>query len=60
MIGKSIIDKRSNANIGELCLAYGGGGHRNAGTCQLENDVVDKELPNIIAALNKDCTPIGE
>lgn len=52
MIGKSIVNKGSNADIGELCLKYGGGGHRNAGTCQLENDVVDKELPNIIAALN--------
>ncbi len=52
MIGKSIVNKESNVDIGELCLKYGGGGHHNAGTCQLENDVVDKELPNIIAALN--------
>ena len=58
MIGKSIINKDSDANIGNLCLKYGGGGHKNAGTCQLENDVVDAELPNIIAELNKDCTPI--
>ena len=36
----------------ELCLKYGGGGHHNAGTCQLENDEVDKQLPDIIAALN--------
>ena len=53
MIGKSIVNKGSNVDIGELCLKYGGGGHHNAGTCQLENDVVDKELPNIIAALNE-------
>ena len=52
MIGKSIINKGSQVDIGELCLSYGGGGHRNAGTCQLENDVVDAELPNIIKALN--------
>lgn len=58
MIGKSIIDKRSDANIGEICLAHGGGGHRNAGTCQIENDEVDAVLPDIIAALNKDCTPL--
>ena len=60
MIGKSILDKRSNANIGELCLSYGGGGHANAGTCQLDNDKVDAALPNIIASLNADCTPVGE
>lgn len=53
MIGKSIINKDSDVDIGELCLRYGGGGHRNAGTCQLENDVVDQQLPDIIEALNR-------
>ena len=52
MIGKSIVNKASQVDIGELCLKYGGGGHHNAGTCQLDNDKVDAELPNIIAALN--------
>ena len=32
MIGKSIVNKASNVDIGELCLKYGGGGHHNAGT----------------------------
>ena len=53
MIGKSIVNKASDADIGELCLKYGGGGHKTAGTCQLENDEVDEKLPDIIAALNK-------
>ena len=53
MIGKSIVNKSSDFDIGALCLKYGGGGHANAGTCQLDNDVVDKELPNIIEALNQ-------
>ena len=52
MIGKSIINRSSDFNIGDLCLEYGGGGHANAGTCQLDNDIVDNELPNIIAKLN--------
>jgi len=52
MIGKSIVNKASQVDIGELCLAYGGGGHHNAGTCQLDNDVVDEKLPLIIEALN--------
>lgn len=52
MIGKSIVNKNSQVDIGELCLQYGGGGHRNAGTCQLDNDVVDEKLPDIIRALN--------
>ena len=53
MIGKSIVNKKSKVDIGELCLEYGGGGHMNAGTCQLDNDVVDKELPTIIKKLNQ-------
>ena len=52
MIGKSIINKNSKVDIGELCLEYGGGGHANAGTCQLDNDKVDNELPTIIKKLN--------
>ena len=58
MIGKSIINKGSDANIGDLCLKYGGGGHKNAGTCQIDNDKVDEALPVIVAELNKDCTPL--
>ena len=30
-----------------------GGGHTNAGTCQLDNDKVDAALPDIIARLNE-------
>lgn len=52
MIGKSIVNKSGNKDVGQLCLAYGGGGHFNAGTCQLDNDSVDTLLPNIIYALN--------
>lgn len=53
MIGKSIVNRNSKADIGALCLSYGGGGHRNAGTCQLPNDEVDAKLPDIITALNE-------
>ena len=53
MIGKSIVNKNSQVDIGALCLKYGGGGHRNAGTCQIDNDKVDAALPDIIKALNE-------
>lgn len=53
MIGKSIINKSGVVDIGQLCLAYGGGGHHNAGTCQLSNDEVDVLLPSIIMAINQ-------
>ncbi len=51
MIGKSIVNKNSKVNIGDICLSYGGGGHANAGTCQLPNETVDAELPVIIEKL---------
>ena len=52
MIGKSIVNKAGTIDIGQLCLDYGGGGHPNAGTCQLDNDKVDAMLPDIISILN--------
>lgn len=52
-IGKSIVDRSSTVDIGEICLKYGGGGHKNAGTCQLDNDKVDELLPEILKLLNQ-------
>lgn len=53
MIGKSIVNRASDFNIGALCLEYGGGGHANAGTCQLDNDKADEQIPEILEKLNK-------
>ncbi len=47
-IGKSILNRSSDFNIGELCLSYNGGGHLNAGTCQVSNETSDQDLQNII------------
>jgi len=50
-VGKSIINKSSKVNIGELMLKYGGGGHMNAGTCQVDHDLAPQILDDIIEAL---------
>lgn len=52
--GKSIINRTSKTNIGQLMLQYGGGGHENAGTCQVENDQADAVLEKLIAKINAD------
>jgi nanoRNase/pAp phosphatase (c-di-AMP/oligoRNAs hydrolase) len=52
--GKSIIDRSSKTNIGELMLAHGGGGHLAAGTCQVDNDKADSVLAELVAKLNAD------
>jgi nanoRNase/pAp phosphatase (c-di-AMP/oligoRNAs hydrolase) len=52
--GKSILDRSSKTNIGELMLAHGGGGHQAAGTCQISNDKADEVLQALIARINQD------
>ncbi|MCM2290345.1 MAG: exopolyphosphatase, partial [Sulfuritalea sp.] len=52
--GKSILNRTSNTNIGELMLFYGGGGHENAGTCQIDNDKAGVVLQKLIATINSD------
>ncbi|MBF0567734.1 MAG: exopolyphosphatase [Nitrospirae bacterium] len=53
-VGKSIVNRSSKTNIGELMLRYGGGGHANAGTCQIENDKAQDILKELITEINKD------
>ena len=52
--GKSILNRTSKTNIGELMLSYGGGGHENAGTCQVENDDSERVLNELITKITKD------
>ena len=53
-IGKSIINRTSQTNVGRLALKYHGGGHRNAGTCQVDNDKADKVLAELIKQITAD------
>lgn len=50
-IGKSILDRSSKVNVGELCLKYNGGGHMAAGTCQVENNQAEQSLSEIIGSI---------
>ncbi len=52
MIGKSIINRASQIDIGKICLNYGGGGHKNAGTCQVDNDKADEVTKEIVDYIN--------
>ena len=52
--GKSILDRGSKTNIGELMLTYGGGGHHAAGTCQVANEQAGATLKELIAQINAD------
>ena len=52
--GKSILDRSSQTNVGELMLSYGGGGHEAAGTCQVENEDAPRVLQELIDKINAD------
>lgn len=52
--GKSILNRTSFTKIGALMLEYGGGGHENAGTCQVPNDQAEKVLQELITRITAD------
>jgi nanoRNase/pAp phosphatase (c-di-AMP/oligoRNAs hydrolase) len=51
-MGKSILDRSSAVNVGELMLSYGGGGHGAAGTCQIDNDAAAGVLAELVSRVN--------
>jgi nanoRNase/pAp phosphatase (c-di-AMP/oligoRNAs hydrolase) len=51
-VGKSILNRGSAADIGALMLSYGGGGHANAGTCQVAHDAADRVVQELVGHLN--------
>lgn len=53
-VGKSILNRSSKTNIGELMFRYGGGGHANAGTCQIDHEQADRVLKELIEKINAD------
>jgi nanoRNase/pAp phosphatase (c-di-AMP/oligoRNAs hydrolase) len=53
-VGKSILDRSSKTDVGELMLSYGGGGHSAAGTCQVPNDDAERVQAELIRKLNAD------
>jgi nanoRNase/pAp phosphatase (c-di-AMP/oligoRNAs hydrolase) len=52
--GKSIFDRSSKTNVGELMLKYGGGGHMAAGTCQIANDKAEQVQLELVSAITAD------
>ncbi|MDO8453979.1 MAG: exopolyphosphatase [Sulfurimonas sp.] len=52
--GKSIVNRSSKTNIGELMLKYGGGGHNAAGTCQIANERAEEVLKELIETITND------
>ena len=52
--GKSIINRSSKTNVGELMLDYDGGGHEAAGGCQPKVEDAKRVLEELIKKINED------
>ncbi len=53
-MGKSITDRSSRTDVGALMLAYGGGGHEAAGTCQVANEDAEVVLGELLERVTAD------
>ncbi len=51
-VGHSILDRTSLVDVGSLVLKYGGGGHKQVGTCQVEYDDVDRIVGEMLQVIN--------
>jgi len=50
-VGYSIINRTATVDVGALLLCYGGGGHRQVGTCQVPYDDADRVIAEILEKL---------
>jgi nanoRNase/pAp phosphatase (c-di-AMP/oligoRNAs hydrolase) len=52
--GHSVTNRTSNTDVGRLMLDYGGGGHRQVGTCQVPASELDGTLAAIVERIHAD------
>ena len=51
-VGHSILNRTSAVDVGSLVLKYGGGGHKQVGTCQVKYDDVDRIVGEMLQVIN--------
>jgi nanoRNase/pAp phosphatase (c-di-AMP/oligoRNAs hydrolase) len=49
--GYSVVNRTCTADVGALMLKYGGGGHKQVGTCQVPFDDADRVITEIVKGL---------
>jgi len=54
LVGHSIVNRTSPVNVGSLTLKYGGGGHKQVGTCQVNYEDVDRIVGEMLHVINAD------
>jgi nanoRNase/pAp phosphatase (c-di-AMP/oligoRNAs hydrolase) len=53
-VGYSVLNRTCKTNVGALMLKYGGGGHKQVGTCQVPYADADRVIDEIVAAMKQD------
>ncbi len=53
-VGHSVINRSSNTDVGKLMLKYGGGGHRQVGTCQVPYTQADQVIAELVTQIKAD------
>jgi nanoRNase/pAp phosphatase (c-di-AMP/oligoRNAs hydrolase) len=52
-VGHSITNRTSTVDVGSILLYYGGGGHKQVGTCQVSYDQADTIITEILEKINQ-------
>ena len=52
-VGHSIINKTCKTDVGSLLLKYGGGGHKQVGTCQVPYEDADRVISELVDYMKK-------
>ncbi|UCG78938.1 MAG: exopolyphosphatase [Nitrospirota bacterium] len=50
-LGHSIFNRTSNANCGEICSKYGGGGHKGAGAVPIKTENFDRDYRDLLDSI---------
>jgi nanoRNase/pAp phosphatase (c-di-AMP/oligoRNAs hydrolase) len=53
-VGHSILNRTSKTDVGSLMLKYGGGGHKQVGTCQVAYEICDQVIRELVEKMNAD------
>ena len=53
-VGHSILNRTSKTNVGKLLLKYGGGGHNQVGTCQVDYGDAGKVINELVSQMKID------
>ena len=53
-VGYSVINRTCKSSIGALCYRFGGGGHRQVGTCQVMHENAQNVIQEIVNTLKAD------